>query len=287
MLGLIKRNLKLFFKDAGAVLFSVFGVLIVLLLYVFFLGDMIASESREQLGNMAKPFVFAWVFSGMVAIGSFTSTFAAFSSMITDKANKIDKDLLASPLPRWQINGSYLIAATVIGVTMSIVVLVFSLIYLAVLGMSAYSFLAILKIVGLLILSTLSNTAFLLFISIFIKSSQAFGALTAIFSATLGFFTGTFVQIGIMPKAVQGFIKVLPVSHSAVLFRKEMMQPFFDGPKFEGAPAEIIKEVRTKTGIDFYFGDKLFPEWGSILILIAVFVIFAALTIIVMRKKKK
>lgn len=287
MIGLINRNLKIFFKDAGAVIFSLFGALIVLVLYVFFLGDIVAAGLKDQLGDSAKPFVFAWVFSGMISIVSFTSTFSAFSSMIADKVNKIDKDLLASPLPRWQINGAYLITATVIGLIMSTIVLIFALIYLSILGMAPYSFLTIVKILGIVILSTLSNTAVLLFLAMFIKTTNTFAAFTAIFSATLGFFTGTYVQIGIMPKAVQGLIKVVPISHSAVLLRKVMLQPFFDGQKFEGAPASLLKEVRTNIGVDFYFGTSLFPVWGSFLIIFFVFILFVILSVFIIRRKKK
>ena len=39
MKGLVIRNLKLYFKDKGAVFFSLLGVLIVIGLYILFLGD--------------------------------------------------------------------------------------------------------------------------------------------------------------------------------------------------------------------------------------------------------
>ena len=39
MIGLISRNLKIFFRDKGAVIFSLLGVLIVAGLNILFLGD--------------------------------------------------------------------------------------------------------------------------------------------------------------------------------------------------------------------------------------------------------
>lgn len=287
MSGLIRRNLMIFFKDKATAFFSLFGALIALILYVFFLGDVMAQGLQEQLGDSAKPFVFSWVFSGMISIVSFTATFSAFSAMIADKVYKMEKDLIASPLPRWKITLSYLIAAIVIGIVMSIIVLIIALIYLETLGMEPYSFLTILKILGMIVISTLSNTAVLLVLSMFINSINTFAGFTAVFSASLGFFTGTYVQIGLLSKFMQGVVKFIPVSHSAVIFRKIMMQPFFDGPKFEGAPEALVTDLRENLGVDFYAGNNLIPTWASILILLGVFVIFVGIAVMLRFKKKK
>ena len=118
MKGLIKRNLLIFFKDKATAFFSLFGALIVLVLYIFFLGDLVAQDVAH-LGDQAKPFVFAWVFSGMISITSFTATFAAFASMVSDKMYKTEKDFVSSPLPRMQITFSYWISAIVVGTVMS------------------------------------------------------------------------------------------------------------------------------------------------------------------------
>jgi len=289
MSGLIKRNLKIFFKDTGAVFWSLFGALIVLILYVFFLGDLMVKEAEASMGDLAKPFVFTWVFSGMISIVSFTTTFGAFTSVVTDRVNKIEKDLLASPLPRWQISGTYLIAAVVIGMVMSLAVYAFALIYLAILGApsSTFSFSVIIQTIGLIALSTLSNTSILLCIALWIKTIDAFAALTAVFSASLGFFTGTYVQIGIMPEFVQSIIKLFPLSHSAMLIRKVMMQPYFDGPAFAGAPVEVVNEIKADMGFNFLVGGKILPTWVSFVVTIGVFIIFSIVAVAITLKKKK
>jgi len=284
--GLIKRNLLIFFKDKATAFFSLFGALIVLVLYIFFLGDLVAQDVAH-LGDQAKPFVFAWVFSGMISITSFTATFAAFASMVSDKMYKTEKDFVSSPLPRMQITFSYWISAIVVGTVMSIAILIFSLIYLAILGMEAYSFVTILEILGLILLSTISNTAVLLVLSMFINSVNTFSAFTAIFSASLGFFSGTYVQIGVLSSFMQWVVKVMPVSHSAGLFRKVMLKSFFEGKAFEGAPPSVIESARKSLGVDFYFGNNIFPVWASILILIVVFIIFITIAVLLRMRKKK
>lgn len=289
MKGLINRNLKIYFKDPVVVSTSLFGALIVLVLYVLFLADVMTIGISEFMGDAAKPFVFTWVFSGMISIVSFTSTFGAFISIVSDKVLKIEKDILSSPLPRWKISGAYLVAAVVIGIIMSVAVYAFALVYLAIIGAptAAFSFSIIIKTIGLIVLSTLSNTAILLCLALAIKTTNAFAGLTAIFSASLGFFTGTYVQIGIMPKVAQGMIKLFPLSHSALLLRKVMLQPYFDGPAFAGAPVEVINEVKANMGFNFIVGGEILPTWVSIVVTVGVFAIFSILAVVITLKKKK
>ncbi|HQC54319.1 MAG TPA: ABC transporter permease [Clostridia bacterium] len=288
MSGLINRNLKIYFKDPVVVSTSLFGALIVLVLYVFFLADVMTVGIEELIGSIAKPFVFTWVFSGMISIVSFTSTFGAFISIVADKVHKIEKDILSSPLPRWQISGAYLIAAVIIGIVMSVAVYILAMIYLAIIGApaSTFTFSIIIQTLGLIVLSTLSNTAILLCVALLIKTTNAFAGLTAVFSASLGFFTGTYVQIGIMPKFAQVMIKLFPLSHSALLLRKVMLKPYFDGPAFYGVPVEYVDKVKADVGFNFLVDGKILPTWVSILVIVVVFLIFSALAVLLTIKKK-
>ena len=50
MIAFAKRNLKLFFRDKSSVFFSLLSVLIVLGLYVLFLGDQLVSSMKDVTG---------------------------------------------------------------------------------------------------------------------------------------------------------------------------------------------------------------------------------------------
>ena len=68
MKGLVIRNLKLYFKDKGAVFFSLLGVLIVIGLYILFLGDTFTDGLKE----FYKPenIMSGWIMAGLLAITS-------------------------------------------------------------------------------------------------------------------------------------------------------------------------------------------------------------------------
>ena len=71
MKGLVIRNLKLYFKDKGAVFFSLLGVLIVIGLYILFLGDTFTDSLKE----FYKPenIMSGWTMAGLLAITTLTT----------------------------------------------------------------------------------------------------------------------------------------------------------------------------------------------------------------------
>ena len=64
MIQMTQRGLKIFFKDKGAVFFSLLGVIIIFSLFIFFIGDAL-TEGLEYLDN--KDYVMnSWVVAGML-----------------------------------------------------------------------------------------------------------------------------------------------------------------------------------------------------------------------------
>jgi multidrug/hemolysin transport system permease protein len=76
------------------------------------------------------------------------------------------------------------------------------------------------KVLGLILLSTFTNTSIVLFITSFFKSNNAFATASTIIGTLIGFLTGIYLPIGQLPDVVQWVVKVFPVSHSAVLFSR-------------------------------------------------------------------
>lgn len=63
--AMVIRNLKLFFRDKAAVFFSLLGVLIIIFLYILFLGTLVMEMARGFFNNVITPtlagFLFIWV----------------------------------------------------------------------------------------------------------------------------------------------------------------------------------------------------------------------------------
>ena len=283
----IKRNLKLYFRDKVGVFFSLLAVFIILGLYVLFLGDMTVNGIEASTGiTGAKILIDTWIISGILSVITVTATLGAFNIMINDKEKKISKDFNSSPIKKSAVTGGYIGSAFLIGIIMSVLALVVSSIYLLFKGAELLSFVEYVKIFLLILLTSLSNTAFVCFIVSFLKSQNAYSTVSSIIGTLIGFLTGIYIPIGSFPEAVQTVIKFFPPSHGAVLFRQILM----DRPiknSFEGIPVEHLNDFKEMMGVKFHFRSYEVTPVLSIIILASTAVLFYILSILNMKKKSK
>ena len=90
MISFVSRNLKVFFRDKTAVFFSLLAVLIVLGLYIFFLGDVWVDSFPNIKG--VKNLMNCWIIAELIGVTSVTANMGAFGTMIEDKSKNKIKD---------------------------------------------------------------------------------------------------------------------------------------------------------------------------------------------------
>lgn len=284
MIQITLRNLKLFFRDKMTVFFSLLGVLIIIGLYVLFLGDTITS-GMQDIPN-ARFLMDSWIMAGVLAVTSITTTMGAFGIMVDDRHNKLIKDFSASPVSRASLAGGYILSAYIIGVLISIITLVLFQFYVVSQGGHFLEPLVLIKVLGLVLLSVLASSSMMFFLTSLIKSQNAFGTASTVIGTLIGFMTGIYIPIGQLPEAVQNIIKFFPVSHAAVLFRKVILeQPLADS--FAGAPAKTADSFAQFMGESFKYGDYVLPAIGSVIVLVGTSLLFYALSIWVVSRKSR
>lgn len=285
MYNLAGRNIKLFFRDRTSVFFSLLSVLIIIGLYILFLGDMMVSEVNE-LGEDSRFLMDSWIMSGVLAVTSITTTMGVFGIMVEDRSKKLIKDFSASPLKRSSLAGGYVISAVAIGIIMSIITFILAELYILVYGGSLLPLEAMLKVLGFIILSVISSSSMVFFVVSFFKSSNAFATAGTIIGTLIGFVTGIYIPIGTLPEAVQWVVKLFPVSHSGALFRQVMMeQPL--ATTFANIPAETLSEFKLSMGVYYKYGDYTAGSWLNITVLLVTTAVFFLLTIYKLSKKTK
>src|SRR5690625_3808524 len=151
MWAFTKRNILLYFRDKTAVFFSLFAVLILIALYVMFLGALTAEGIPEFPSK--KTLLVSWFFAGILAVTSMTTTLGAFGILVEDRSNLRIMDFYASPIPRTKLVGGYIFSAIFVGVFMSLVTFIIADIYLFSSGIGLLSFRKTFMIVGMIILS--------------------------------------------------------------------------------------------------------------------------------------
>ena len=283
MINLMVRNLKLYFRDRNAVFFSLLGVLVIITLYLVFLGDVWASDYPQAIGIRFA--MDTWIMAGVLAITSFTTTMGAVGTMVEDKTKKIKKDFVASPLSHSSMTGGYILSTIVVGIIMSLVALVVAEIFIVIKGGLLLSLLDFLKLFGLILLATVANSAIVVFIVSFFDTLNSFGTASTLVGTLIGFFTGIYLPIGVFPPTVQWLIKLFPPSHAASLMRQVMMRAPME-KMFAGAPLKMINEFKWQLGVEFVFGDRVITSGVSILILVGTAVVFYLLALWNLSRKK-
>lgn len=284
MIGMAKRNLKLFFRDKSAVFFSLLAVFIIIGLYALFLGD-VWTGSMEGMPEV-RVLMDSWILSGLLAVTSVTTTMGAFGTMVDDKAKNITKDFSSSPDRRGRLAGGYILSSFIVGVIMTLVALVLVQGYILIEGGAFLGVIPLFKVIGLVLLTTFTNTSLVLFLVSFFRSSNAFATASTILGTLIGFVTGIYLPVGQLPDAVGWIVKLFPVSHAAVLFRQVMMA----GPmetSFAGAPASAVAEFEELMGVTLHFGDTLLPAYASVLILFGTAAVFYPLAVWNLTRKRR
>ncbi|MDD2579266.1 MAG: ABC transporter permease [Eubacteriales bacterium] len=284
MIELAKRQLLIFFRDKSAVFFSLLSVFIIIALYALFLGDVWAN-SLGDLPN-GRQVMDAWIIAGILAVTSVTATMGAFGIMIEDRSRHLIRDFYSSPIPRSRLMGGYIIGSFVIGLVMSLVALVLSQAYLLAGGGQLLPFIDYLKILGVLMLTTLANTSMLLFMVAFFSSLNAFSTASTIIGTLIGFVAGIYLPVGQLPEAVRLIVKLFPVSYSVSVFRQIIMRPQLE-IAFAGVPLEARTGFEQFMGVTLHFSDWQVPIWFSLLILAVSALVFMLTGLVVINRRSR
>lgn len=275
MFTLAKRNILIYFRDKMGVFFSLLSVLIVIALFVLFLGDNLTTH-YEHMVEDAAILINNWVFAGILGVTTVTTTLGAFSVMMNDKVHEVNKDFYISPIKKSRIVAGYALSAFFVGSLMSMIIFIILTLYSALIGDHVMSIFNMLRVIGVLLLSVMLNAFMLFFFTTFIKTSQAFNAISTMMGTLIGFLMGIYVPIGTLPTPVQRFIQFFPQSHTTLLFR----QFFLAGIAEDAFPAtEYAQYFRESMGVVYVINDYQFTRLDSLLILGAAALCFLILSI--------
>ena len=284
MISFVSRNLKVFFRDKTAVFFSLLAVLIVLGLYIFFLGDVWVDSFPNIKG--VKNLMNCWIIAGLIGVTSVTANMGAFGTMIEDKSKNKIKDFYVSPIKKSKIVGGYIISSFIVGSMMSVVTLIISQIYLVYSGVDVLNFKELTEVFLIILMTSLSNSAMILFIVSLFSSEKAFSTASTIVGTLIGFITGIYLPISMLPDSVQIIVKLFPTSHGISILRQIFMKKQMD-ISFADVPTNYINEFKESMGVVYYINDKLVSNTTSIFILISSTIIFFFLAVLILYKKKK
>jgi multidrug/hemolysin transport system permease protein len=285
---LASRNIKVFVRNRMSVFFSFLSVIIIIALYALFLGKVQVDAIRSSAGDIKgiRALVDSWIMAGLLSVNAVTIPLGILGTMVFDREYNRFADFLVAPIRRSSVVISYLISAWVIGFFFSLIALVAGELYIVSGGGSILSPLHALEAVAMLALVVISSSSIMYLLASFLKSASAFGTLATLLGTMIGFITGVYVPLGILPEAVQKFVLLVPFSHGAAMLR----QVFCDAPLaavFGGAPGTAIAAYEKMYGIRLFWGGTEISMQAMIGILAGVAVVFLLLSALKLRSGRK
>lgn len=289
-LALIKRNVKLFFKDKGMFFTSLITPAILLVLYVTFLGNvyrdsllMNLPEGMTVSEGVLNGLVGGQLISSILAVSCVTVAFCANFLMVQDKANGTIKDLRISPVRPSILSLSYYLATLISTLIICLVAAGICLGYVAIVGwyMTVTDVLCLLLDILLLVLF---GTALSSIINFFLSTQGQISAVGTVVSSGYGFICGAYMPISSFGDGLQKVISFLPGTYGTALVRNHAMQSALAELEKQGIPASAVEGMRD--GLDcnlYFFGNRVEPVVmylilaASAVLLVGVYVLMNAL----------
>ena len=234
ILGFIKRNVLLFFKDWQSILFSLLTSIIVLVLYLLFLkGTFVSAIQRamEQypgLYSMVSQkdidmFANLFLLSGILGSAMISVPFSCITVLVKDRANKVDYDILSTPLKRGQIIFAYFVSAVLTSTLLTDIILAVGLIGIRMQGNMYLNASQVIKAFSVVALGSISASAIFMIIVLFFKTVSACETFFGILSAASGFVIGAYIPISQFSNEIQTVCNLFPASQITIMLRNILL----------------------------------------------------------------
>ena len=239
ILGFIKRNVLLFFKDWQSILFSLLTSIIVLVLYLLFLKGTFVSaiqSAMEQYPGLASMvpqkdidmFANLFLLSGILGSAMISVPFSCITVLVKDRANKVDYDILSTPLKREQIIFAYFVSAVLTSILLNSIILAVGLIGIRMQGNMYLNISQVVKAFSVVALGSISASAIFMIVVLFFKTVSACEAFFGILSAASGFVIGAYIPISQFSNEVQTVCNLFPASQITIMLRNILLNGLLD-----------------------------------------------------------
>ncbi len=283
---LIKRNIKMFFKDKGLFFTSLITPLILLVLYISFLGNVYRDsfkmafpqgvEIPEQLLSAA---VGGQLISSLLAVCCVTVAFCSNMLMVQDKVTGARKDFMMTPVKGSTLALGYYVSTLVSTLIICLVATGAGFLYLGKVGwyLSGRDVVCLLLDVFLLVMFGVALSSI---INVGLSTQGQISAVGSMVSSMYGFLCGAYMPISQFSEGLQKVISFLPGTYATSLLRNHALRSVFAELEAEGYSDEVIQVLRDSIDCNVYFfGENvgvpaMYTVLGvSVVVLVGIYVI--------------
>lgn len=282
---LLKRNIKLFFKDKAMFFTSLITPVILLVLYATFLSNVYTDIFHDSLAgaievseSLIRGCVGGQLVSSILAVSCVTVAFCSNMLMVQDKVTGASKDFKISPVKPSALAVSYYLATLASTLIICFAATGICLLYIAAVGwyMSA---LDVILLFADVILLVLFGTALSSIINFFLSTQGQISAVGTIVSSAYGFICGAYMPISQFGTGLQRVLSFLPGTYGTSLVRNHALRGVFEEMESIGFPSDVIEAIRDSVDCNLYFfGNKVdLPVMylilgGSVIALVGIYI---------------
>ena len=285
--ALVRRNVKLFFKDKGTFFTAMISPLILLFLFVTFLGNVYrdAMTAAIPVGfqvskSVQEGFVGGWLFSSLLATCCVTVAFCSNMVMVEDRSRGARRDLTMTPVKPSVLALGYYLATALTTLIVCFAALGIGFIYLGIVGwyLSVTEVLLVCLDVFLLVVFGTALSSVVVF---FLSTQGQIAAVGSIVSSCYGFVCGAYMPISQFSDGIQTLISCLPGTYGTGLLRRHLMGGALRKMESDGLPSEVVEGMMDAFDNQLYFFDHAVSEGAmyavlgvTVAVLITAYILF-------------
>lgn len=287
--NLMRRNVRLFFKDKGMFFTSLITPMILLVLYATFLAKVYRDSFTAALpagfsldSAVIDATVGGQLISSLLAVSCVTVAFSSNLLMVQDKVSGARRDITVSPVKRSTLAISYFVASMATTLIVTVTAFAVCLVYLAFVGWYMTVGDVLLTLLDVVLL-TLFGTALSSCVNFSLSTNGQASAVGTIVSAGYGFICGAYMPISAFSNGLQRVISFLPGTYGTALMRSHALAGAYRKMAEIGFPDTVIEGIRDSIDCNIYFFGHKAEQWAMYAVLVGATVLLTAVYVLLYR----
>jgi len=241
--AILKRNLANFVRDKTRFFFTIFMSFFFLFIFSFVMKST-ATGFDHPLN---------YLISGIIIMTVFQSALNNSTGILEDISSGFMKEILVSPITRWQISIGQILSSAVLALLQGLIVIFLGIF----MGLSIDLF-HLLEMLGVMVVVGVTFSSMGLYLATLAKTSTTFQIMISVIVMPLTFLSGAYIPTTIMPSFLRPIVYINPLTYTTSIFR-------FISLKMEGMSSAAL----VKAGVAFKInGFVITPYLGLIAIVI-------------------
>ncbi|HEX2926111.1 MAG TPA: ABC transporter permease [Ruminiclostridium sp.] len=258
MIAILKRNLMNFTRDKLKLFFSIFMSVFFLFIFSFVM--------KTSTTGVAQPL--NYLISGIIIMTVFQSALSNSTNIIEDMSMGFMKEIIVSPVARWQISIGQILSSTIIAVMQGLIVIVIALF----MGLKINA-LQFLEMFGVMTAVGVTFGSIGLYLAALAKDSSTFQIMIMAFTMPLTFLSGAYIPTTVMPKILRPFVYLNPLTYTTSIFRYITLKM-----------GNMSSAALVKAGVAFNLNGFIIKPYFGLLIILGMGLLFFVLCVMQFNK---